>query len=181
MPEEPKIERNYKIPIVRASWLESLIFIHNMPDTKMCYFMGIGVVKMITKGKDFDVIKVMFGITNKCRDVIVYHTRARRQILTLKTGQYGLFYGTAKLSYSEIPREGQTPYYKKQYSLMAYMVQGMYVPTMFDVKKDIENEIEHPEEYEHIHEMEQGTENLFKDVIDSLLDLSKVFKEGDDE
>ena len=124
---EPKVERNYRLPVVRTSWLESIVFIHNMPDTKMCYFMGIGLVKMITKGKNFDVIKVMFGITKKERDVVVYHSRARRQILTLKTGQYGIFYGTAKLTYMKAS-EDEDGYFFKKYSLMAHTFLEPYMP-----------------------------------------------------
>ena len=149
---------------------------------KMAHFMGIGLVMKISRGNEFDVVNVRFGIQNKIRPIVVRDSKARRQLITLKRGQYGIFYGVAQLtSFKNENYKDQDRYYK-QWSFFALALQGMFVPKMFDIKKRKED-IDNGEEIDYIDPMTKEQENTFADVVNQLLNtnLYETDYEGDDE
>ena len=97
-------------------------------------FFGWGKVWKIEHGEKFDIVCIQFGFDRKIRDVVVFDNHARRQILTLKKGQYCLCGGQAKM-YLRSSDDSPNAKRFKQWTFIAYMLQGMFVPTMFDVKK----------------------------------------------
>ena len=100
------------------------------------HFEGTGLVKRISRGNEFDIVYVAFGVmTNEIRPVIVIENQARRQILTLKCGQYAHFYGSCVKRKIQMTFNGKS---KEVYrwELYAAMCQGYYVPKMFDIRKN---------------------------------------------
>lgn len=103
------------------------LFILGTPNdsAKRKFIVGIGRPIKIMKGQEFDMVKMDFG--NGCwRDIIVKSNHARRQIYTLKKGQYAWFYGfmTNYVDNGEF-----------QTSLYARAFQGWFVPKNIDIKK----------------------------------------------
>lgn len=119
--------------VVHHTPYESLLFL-GVPRDKLKYTMvvGIGLVRRIEKGEDFDLVGMDFG-AGFIREIYVKNNHARRQIYTLKKGQYAWFYGTLKY-YTE---DG-----KRKSSLFAKAFQGWYVPKNLDIKKLDPEEIE---------------------------------------
>ena len=94
--------RNHKFALAEITKLaqfslhETLIFLGQPLETNdMTICVGIGLVKKIEKGEDFDVVGMDFG-RGFTRDIYVKNNHARRQIYTLKKGQYAWFYGLMK-------------------------------------------------------------------------------------
>lgn len=143
---------------------DSNIEIIGRPKSKYYQFKGDGQVIKISRGEKMDIIDVKFGMLNKIRHIVVINSLARRQILTLKKGQWGHFYGQAKLvSFPTKDRKHMYP----QWCFSAYIVQGYYVPKMFDVKK-LEEDINNGEEKEQITELANSTETFYQNVVDGL-------------
>ena len=112
---------------------ESLLLLGAPIDkTKYTIVLGVGVVRRIEKGEDFDLVGMDFG-AGFTREIYVKSNHARRQIYTLKRGQYAWFYGTLKY-YTE---NG-----KRKSSLFAKAFPGWYVPKNLDIKKLDPEEIE---------------------------------------
>lgn len=91
---------------------------------------GIGLVKGISHGKEFDIVYMDFGRGSDwrfLRKVIVMKNTARRQIYTLKINQYAWFYG----AFARLTIDGHITemFYAKA-------LQGWYVPKSLDIKKD---------------------------------------------
>lgn len=88
--------------------------------------LGVGLVRTIEKGNDYDIVGMDFG-NNHIRKIIVKNNNARKQIYTLKKGQYAWFYGLMKSYFNE----------KKivKTQLFAKAFQGWYVPKAFDIAK----------------------------------------------
>lgn len=112
---------------------ETLLFLGSPKmNNKLTYCVGIGIVKVIQKGEDFDLVGMDFG-AGFYRDIYVQHNHARRQIYTLKKGQYAWFYGFMRIYW-----ENKT----KKSCLYAKAFQGWYVPKNFDIKKLDPNDID---------------------------------------
>lgn len=137
-------------------------------------FQGIGLVKRISRGEEFDVVYAVFGIhSNKTRPIVVIENRARRQILTLKCGQYAIFYGAC------VKRKKRATYTNKQgksstvdtyyWELYAYMMQGFYVPKMFDIRKHAKDVLKGEEE-EETTPMSNEETNLFEVQVNELFE-----------
>ena len=137
-------------------------------------WQGIGKVKRISKGKDFDIIYVVFGIaSNKLRQVIVVDSRPRRQELTIKCGQYAQFYGCC------FKKKKKVTFKKKDgsevtkdvgyWELYAMAIQGWYVPKMFDVRAN-EQEIKEGKVKDQTTPMSDNELNLFENQVKELLD-----------
>lgn len=119
--------------LVHVAKHETLLYLGAPKDSAdMIVVVGIGIPKHIEKGKEFDKVCMDFG-KGYAKEIIVKSNHARRQIYTLKLGQYALFYGLAK-PYTENKR--------KKVALYARMFQGMYVPMAADIKKIDPNDIE---------------------------------------
>lgn len=141
------------------------MFVHFMPCESIFYFgdttiqkqatmcIGVGRVKKIETGRHFDIITFNFG-RKYDRTIIVKDNQARRQIFTLKHGQYAWFYGYRKM------------YFDKQRKVVFYAMalQGWYTPKNLDIKTIDPNELE-------IVKMGKETE---KEI--SIID--KIIKEG---
>lgn len=142
----PNVVRN-----VTFSTTETLIFLgqpREENDFTICY--GIGRVISIQKGEEFDLVGMDFG-RGWAREIYVKNNHARRQIYTLKKGQYAWFYGLMKC-YKEKGRK-KACFYAKAF-------QGWYVPKTMDIIKIDPNEIE---------KLEKENEQEIS-YIDSLLD-----------
>lgn len=122
--------RHHKFTIPDATRLthfsihETLIFLGTpLEENDMTICVGIGLVKVIQKGQDFDLVGMDFG-RGYCREIFVKSNHARRQIYTLKKGQYAWFYG-----YMSCYKENG----KKKTSFYAKAFQGWYVPKVMDI------------------------------------------------
>ena len=131
--------RNHKFTIAEVVNLahcskhETLLFLGTpLEENEMTIAVGIGLVKTIQKGEDFDLVGMDFG-RGYTREIYVKNNHARRQIYTLKKGQYAWFYGMLKC-YKENRR--------KKSCLYAKAFQGWYVPKNMDIIKVDPNEIE---------------------------------------
>ena len=133
------------------------------------HFWGIGLVKRISRGKDFDIVYVAFGVmSNKLRAIAVIENQARRQLLTLKRGQYAQFYGACvkKKEQMEINGKIRDVY---RWELYAAMCQGYYVPKMFDIRKNIKD-IASGEEEDQTTPMSDNELNAFDKQVQEILD-----------
>lgn len=112
---------------------ETLLFLGApLEDNDFTICVGIGIVRKIEKGEDFDLIGIDFG-TGHIRNVFVKNNHARRQIYTLKKGQYAWFYGLMKC---------YTLNGRRKTSFYAKALQGWYVPKNMDIIKIDPNEID---------------------------------------
>lgn len=103
-----------------------------LEDNEMTICIGIGIVKKIEKGEEFDLVGMDFG-RGYIRDIFVKNNHARRQIYTLKKGQLAWFYGFMKCY--KIDRKTKSSLYAKGF-------QGWYVPKNMDIMKVDPNDIE---------------------------------------
>ena len=87
--------------------------------------LGVGLVKTIQKGEEFDLVGMDFG-RGYSRQIYVKNNHARRQIYTLKKGQYAWFYGVMRC----LTIDG-----KPNTTLYAKAFQGWYVPKNMDIMK----------------------------------------------
>jgi len=131
--------RNHKFSIVdvvrlaHCSTHETLIYLGTpIEENDFTIAVGIGLVKSIKKGEEFDLVGMDFG-RGFARQIYVKNNHARRQIYTLKKGQYAWFYGLMK-----VYKNGS----KLKSVLYAKALQGWYVPKQMDIIKIDPNEIE---------------------------------------
>ena len=96
-------------------------------------FFGIGKLTRIEHNEYYDLVYVKFGETQKSIAVVVCNNHARRQLLTCKKGWYLTIYGYAKSMHLEKNVDYKTVH---KYWFYAVAIQGWYVPTMLDIKKD---------------------------------------------
>ena len=115
--------------------------------------VGIGHVRKIEKGKDFDIVGMDFG-KGFVREIIVKNNHARRQIYTLKRGQYGWFLGLMKHYIDQETKQARVQLYAKAF-------QGWYVPKNMDITKMEPEDIT-------IEEMQDQKENQMN-IIDELI------------
>lgn len=121
------------IKLVHYTMHETLLFFGS-PQGKNDYTIciGIGRVMTIQKGEEFDLVGMDFG-RGYTREVFVKNNHARRQIYTLKKGQYAWFYGLMKTY--KIEKKIKCYFYAKAF-------QGWYVPKNMDIIKVDPNDIE---------------------------------------
>ena len=110
-------------------------------------FFGVGQVRAIKKGENFDLLQIDFG-SGFARDVIVQNSRARRQIYTTKRGQFTSVYGFI-MGFTEMENN------KRQMRLYAFALQGWYVPKNFDIEH-----YEDPEKIDAVSKEEIDLENF---------------------
>lgn len=101
---------------------------------KRRFVVGIGRPIKICKGEEFDVVYMDFG-SGLWREIVVKSNHARRQIYTLKRGQYAWFYGFMCRYKDQESGEFKTALYARAF-------QGWFVPKNMDIKKLDPNEIE---------------------------------------
>lgn len=147
---------------------------------KVSQFIGIARVESILKGDDFDIVNMRFSFIDgiKTRPVFVFTNFARRQELTLKMMQYCFVGGVAKRVRDPIPEGEDFRKYPLKWRLYAYVIDGKYVPKMFDFKRHIE-EVESGEEKEQMTPMSDKAENYFKEIALDILN-NGVVSEGDE-
>ena len=121
------------VRIAHCSIHETLLFLGTPKEQNdMTICLGVGVVRTIQKGDEFDLVGIDFG-RGKPREIFVKSNHARRQIYTLKKGQYAWFYGEYKC-YND---NGKT-----KSCMYAKAFQGWYVPKNMDIIKLDPNEID---------------------------------------
>ena len=121
------------VNLVHCSKHETLFYLGApSEDKEMNIAVGIGIVRTIQKGDEFDLVKMDFG-RGYTREIYVKSNHARRQIYTLKKGQYAWFYGLMKC----YVLKG-----KKKICFYAKAFQGWYVPKSMDIIKIDPNEID---------------------------------------
>ena len=150
-----------------------LLFIISNRAFKTYWFYAIGLVLKIQRGELFDVVTARFGFgVTKTRNIIVSHSRARRQILTLKRGQYAHFAGIAEVRW--IQPEDETKGRYKSWQFFGWALQGWYVPTAFDVKKR-DKDIEEGLDENHIDPINKKFEDFNKKVIENIFEKDEFF------
>ena len=157
-------------------WGESVIFIPLQQYQFM--FFAIGKVIRINKGDDFDIVQIQpkpcyKGEVAHLRNIIFAGNHPRRQILTLKCGQFAMFYGRANLVWQEVEKDNGEKKKIRRWHLFAFACQGWYVPKMFDVKKAQEENVE--DMYD---DLQEGQINFFTDIIEK---IEKMNNEGDND
>lgn len=163
--------------LVRAKAGESLLFFPKASNRGYSLFFGVGRIYSISKGENFDIVHVIFGVeTMRDRTILVADNHGRRQVQTLKKGQFALFYGVCvnRVMDREImSKYTNKPIKPKVTIFYAYMVQGMYVPRTIDIQKlneDIANGIEEKQ----IKDMSEHDKDMFQKEIDKLLDYQDL-------
>ena len=96
--------------------------------TRYTTFVGIGKVTKVRKGDKLDIVNINFGRIY-ARELLVYDNHARRQIYTLKRGQY-----TWVIGYMRKELDKETKEYKT--IMLAYGFQAWYVPKTLDIKNE---------------------------------------------
>ena len=134
----------YNIPVY-AKFGESLEFIGGHHNGRATHFKGMFLPIIIEHGEEFDILRGKFGLTQVQRDIIVRHNHARRQLLTVKIGQWCEVFGEARLYRKEVTLPDGKVQHPLYWGLFAMAINGWYVPRMFDVKKR-EEEIANGEE-----------------------------------
>lgn len=149
-------------------WGESIV-LYPLYDFREFAFKGIGKVVKISKGEQADMVYVLFypmakGDAIKPRVVFVSGNHPRRQLLTLKCGQYAEFYGKAiKKPIKHLAQDGKLKDSYK-WEMFAYACQGWYVPNMFDVKKAHKDKVDETL----FTPISENENKLLNDVIDDL-------------
>lgn len=119
--------------LAHCSKHETLIYLGTpIEENNFTIAIGIGIVRTIQKGEEFDLVGIDFG-RGFAREIYVKNNHARRQIYTLKKGQYASFYGLMKV-YSE-GKKTKVVFYAKA-------LQGWYVPKNMDIIKVDPSDIE---------------------------------------
>lgn len=169
---------------VKARVGESLLFFPKIPSRSYTLFFGIGRIYKINHGQDFDIVDTIFGVeTIKGRKILVIDNHARRQVQTLKKGQYALFYGICVNKYADVEvkaKYGDRMVRPKVAIFYAYMIQGMFVPRTLDIQKlneDIANGIEEDQQVE----MSEKEKNMFQKEVDSILGVGKRIRDLKDD
>ena len=137
----------YHFMVVPFQWESLMSFgkIHN--DYGMVF--GIGMVKRIIRtDKNYDLVYMNFG--RKDRAVIVWEYNARKQLVTLSRNKYAIFYGFSK---------GIKIKQGRKLVLYARALQGLYVPTAFDVKKKYKDFV-----FDKADDQEKDFEDFLKDI-----------------
>lgn len=142
--------------------------------TNMKQFWAHGKVYKIERGENFDLVNVKCGFNARVREIIVTDNHARRQILTLKRGQYGTFYGQCRIYIVELENGKKVP----KWHFFAYDIMGSYVPTMFDVKKREKN-IETGEEVNYIDNLMESKVEYFDGVLNQIFGKEKKGVDND--
>lgn len=150
-------------------WGESII-LYPLYDFKEFAFKGIGKVTRISKGEQADMVYVLFypmakGDAIKPRVILVSGNHPRRQLLTLKCGQYAEFYGKAIKKPMKHTRQDGRIVDSYRWEMFAYAIQGWYVPNMFDVKKAHKDKVDE----ELFTDMSENESKLLNDIIDDLI------------
>lgn len=139
-------------------------------------FMAIGKVLRVSRGEEADLLYCCFypmakGDIPKPRAVIVSGNHPRRQLLTVKRGQYAIVYGKATRRFNDFTLNDGRTVKQPRWEFYAYAIQGLYVPNAFDVKKAHQDKVDE----ELYTEMTESENKLLNDVIDD------IFKNRGDE
>lgn len=118
---------------------------HYKDGTSRKYVFGLGNVRKIEKGKDFDIVVASFGCGD--REIICRTPLARRMLYTLTINQYASFYGNEYWDKD-----------KQRNIYVAIALQGWFVPKAFD-RENSELEME---------EMSQEEEIDYLDFLNNL-------------
>lgn len=138
--------------------------------SKCCQFIGTGYVVKVSKGDEYDIVNIRFGLlTNKSRPIVVYDNHARRQIMLLKKGNRVWVSGTGiirKIPVSD-PRKPTLTFFLNWY-FMGYDFNQSYVPTARDIKT-----LASEGETEQVEELQTNNGEFYQGIIDDLLNLKR--------
>lgn len=171
----------YNIPVY-CKYGEDLEFLGGHDKGRATMFKGMLLPFSIEHGENFDILEGKFGLSGRRRQIIVSHNQARRQLLTVKIGQYCEVFGEARLYRKEVTKPDGKVVHPTFWGLYAMAINGWYVPRMFDVKKR-EEDIASGEEKPY-GEMTKEKEQYFQNIIDNVFDErinARVTHENDDE
>lgn len=136
--------------LVHCSKHETLLFLGPPKENSdRVYCLGVGIVKVIQKGEEFDLVGIDFG-RGYSREIYVKNNHARRQIYTLKKGQLAWFYGFLKCY--RIDGSIKTSLYAKGF-------QGWFVPKNMDIVKI------DPEDIEELSEENESKLNFLDNLL----------------
>lgn len=136
-----KTEFNVGARLVRNFEGEALFNFGEIHDTKYSFVFGIGCVLGISHSEKFDVVTINFG--RRIRKVICDTNHPRRQVYTLKVGQFANVLGVFKRWKHYDKENGK---WKWEYIMFARALQGWYVPKQFDMEQGNDNIREMSEE-----------------------------------
>lgn len=134
-----KYPKKVKIPnidtIVEHSENESVLFFGHINSKGKTFrqFWAIGAVVRVLRNETYDLLIIKFG--DHCRKVVVADNHARRQLLTVKSGEYAQIFGVAKAVRNKYTtKDGEYKDYIKYY-FYALAIQGMFVPSLVEIKR----------------------------------------------
>ena len=123
--------------------------------------VGVGIVKDISKGENFDVIYMTFGLKNSLeRMLVVKKQDARRQIALLKINKYAFVVGYCYL-------------YRGKLIFYATALQAFDTPRVLDVKRgllDIDEEL--------LLKRQPKKQVKVEDELDNVLEIMKARNES---
>lgn len=98
-------------------------------------FVGFGRLTMIKHSENYDLVHVKFAHNEKSRVIVVSDNMARRQLLTCKKGWFMSVIGYAKVRKSGYVKDKE---YRRELKYMFYAeaIQGWFVPTLVDIKRN---------------------------------------------
>ena len=119
---------------------ESIIYFGRLSkNNTMQVCFGFGQVIDIQIGNNFDLITMNFGLHYN-RQIIVKWNDARKQILTLKKGEYAQFFGFRKDYYRTKKKDEK--FQRADVYFFAKQLQGWYVPKTMNRKSYDPKEVE---------------------------------------
>lgn len=130
-------EKKVRTTSYTSNSIGETLFFCDVNDKGATTLMGIGKVCAVQKGENIDKVILYFG--TKTRPVYVVSNHARRQIYTLKRGQYCWFLGYLK-GIKDRKNGKMKPF------IFALGFLAWYVPKMVDIEKYDVEELEKLEE-----------------------------------
>ena len=164
-------------PVITVSINERLVRLPTL-SPNVCQFIGNGRVVGVSRGEDFDIVAIKFGLINhNPRKVLVYDNHARRQVATLKKGYPVWVSGTGIMRKTQIenPTNPKITFYKKWY-YMADDFNQSYVPTAYDVKRMGKNG-----ELEEMNIFNEEHKDFYQDLVNDLLKAKTEGRIDDEE
>lgn len=169
-----------------ASFANEMINIYFTENPRVILFSGDMIVVKVVRGENFDIIYGSFNIfPSKIREVIFANNHARKQLITVKRGQFVHIIGEGRVYHKEVEfidrktkqkRKVNTAYWQ----LFSYNNSGYYVPRMFDIK-EFKKEVEDGQEIDYTEEMKQEEKEQFESMINDILDsnMNEIYYDED--
>lgn len=171
------------IPV--CAFKNEMINVYQTKNPRIILFSGDMVVVKIVRGEKFDIIYGSFNIfPSKIREIIFADSFARRQLITVKRGQFVHIVGEGRLYTKEVEykdKDGNLAKRKIPYwQLFSYCNSGYYVPKAYDIKK-FNKEVDDGEEINYIDNMQEEEQKKFESAIDEILNknFNEIYDDGE--